>query len=130
MIQIIEPTVYSISDCPITGLQRKVVKTELLNSEVQNIVRLTCYVEFYKNGEKVNSKYINGYIKELTAKTDTPVNKLTGQILGEDTPEIWNDENTVSEYVYFKTLETMSVKQSDIKAMIIATRDAEGKFNV
>ncbi len=118
-----------ISNCPITGLERKVTHCDLLNKESINKIILTCYITHYKDGNPVNTEGIRSYDRELIASTDTPYNTITGERLA-DVPASWAIQGVVSEYAYFKGMENISIKQSDLKASVIAARDLEGKFNV
>lgn len=120
----------NISNCPVSGLERKITAVDMFNQESTKTITLRCFISYFKDGAPVEKKGINSYQVDLVAATDKPVNKNTGAPAGEDTPEVWANPDVVSEYDYFKGMENISVNQSQLKAAVIEARDLQGRFNV
>jgi hypothetical protein len=120
-----------ISNCPDTGLVRKVVKKDLYKLETCRQVILRCLITHFKDGVAVENGRIHSYSKDLVA-SDSLVNPSTGVLL---TPEQLSDiENLgftpIQEYSFFHNLTLMPVVMNDLENSIILSRDAQGKFDI
>lgn len=120
------PVQTDITDCPVSGLQRKALFTELLWNVQFKRVSVRAMVVFFKNGEPVlDNLGINSYYKEIVATNDFKVDPQ-GNVIP---PEQW-DETSMGEYDFYEMVATNV--QVNIKDMVIANilqADASGKFN-
>jgi len=115
----------NISDCPKTGLKRKVDYDFYWNRITKKEVIISCVVKrFNQDDTEFTSAGIVSYLRELKATTDTPVNPNTGEVLSE-----WS-EGAISEYDYYSYgVANMSIILPEMIEQIILLRDSQGKFN-
>lgn len=72
----------AISNCPTTGLQRKVVYDFFWFTQARQII-IKCTVTYYKNGEVVTDSRLKPYVRDLVA-SDSLVDPLTGAVLTDE----------------------------------------------
>jgi hypothetical protein len=121
----------AISNCPDSGLARKVIKKDLYILESARQVVLKCHVGYFdENGELIKRKGIQNYTVDLVA-SDSPVNPNTGQVL---TPQqLANPDlgfTPITEFEFFAALKSSPVKVNDVENAYIAQRDLDGRFNI
>jgi hypothetical protein len=115
----------NISDCPITGLQRKVTRKDLFVSETDKEVILYCYISHFKEGVLVENSRITSYQKVLRATELIPVHNQTGAKL-----ENFDDPNAIGQYSFFKHLTTVPVAIEALELKYIGDNDLEGNFDI
>lgn len=122
----------NISDCPDTGLKRKLDYNFLWYKRTRQII-IECFVEHFKSDSTtpVDNKRIQSYSRNLVA-SNSLVNPTNGTILTEEQlADISSLGYTpIEEYDFYKVLaEVPLVLRTKIEELI-AYRDAEGKFNI
>lgn len=118
----------TISNCPVTGLQRKAEYDFKWFKSTKQII-ISCVISHYKDGGKVTSKGVVDFGKELVATNDTMVNPANGQIVLADEEGNY-PEGSMGEYDYYAfVVGTMSIVLPTVIEGIILVRDSEGKFN-
>jgi hypothetical protein len=115
----------NISDCPITGLQRKVTAKDLLIYETDKQVVLRCFISHYKENVLVENSRIKSYSKDLVATDLIPVHNQTGEKL-----ESFDDPNAIGQYSFFKHLTTVPVAIEALELKYIGDNDLEGNFDI
>lgn len=118
----------AISNCPITGLERKIVEKNTLFYETSKQLVLECFIKHFKDGEVIDNSRIKSYAVSLKADNTTPVNSQTGEQL-EDTPENWALPTTIGQFDFFCFLQTIPVTQSELILQHITNADNLGRFN-
>lgn len=141
----------NISNCPLTGLQRKLTYDFYWLSSAKQIV-INCTVQHFNEGEKIETAGIRKFQKSLTA-SDTLVDKRDGHFLSKE--EIDNDKKSQEPFTSFDENNNMIMVTPDYDSIaiteydfyvtvigktpiilpqliesIIAQRDTEGKFNI
>lgn len=113
-----------ISDCPITGLERKIVKKNILIYETTEQVLLECIISHFKDGELIDNSRIKSYVVTLVASNNTFVDKTTGE-------EVADSEapNAIGQFDFFVELQKVPVVQLDLIKQHITKADLRGKFN-
>lgn len=110
-----------ISDCPITGLQRKLTYDFYWLQSVRQII-IRCYVSHFDENELIENARIVSYYRDLVA-SDNLVNPNTG--------EFEDGENSIFEYeFYVNVIGSNPVILPNVVKSIILKRDTEGKFNI
>lgn len=118
----------NISNCPVTGLQRKAEYDFKWFRSTKQII-ISCVISHYKDEEKVISKGVVDFVKELVATNDTMVNPANGQIVIADESGNY-PEGLIGEYDYYSyVVGTMSIILPQMIEQIILLRDSQGKFN-
>lgn len=119
----------NISNCPHTGMKRKVIDRKLLIDPMVRQVVLTCIVGYFDANDvelSGSAPGVNRYTKPLVASTDK-VNPSTGVTLTEE--ELANNNPWVYEIDFFLALKNMPIKINELEVSEIQTSDIEGKFN-
>lgn len=118
-----------ISDCPITGLQRKLTYDFYWLTTIKQII-VNCHISHYQDDELINNARINNYDRQLVA-SDSLVNPVNGHIYTQQELDVEPKPDTISEYDYYVTVLgiTHLILPQLIESIILA-RDAEGKFNI
>lgn len=113
-----------ISDCPITGLERFVVKKNMFFYETTEQVLLECIISHFKNNELVDNSRVKSYMVVLKADNNTFVNSATGEeVESIDVP------NAIGQFDFFVELQKVPVVQLDLIKQHIIKADLRGKFN-
>lgn len=144
----------NISNCPDTGLKRKITAKDFYKFESVQQVILRCHISHYnQQDEKVENARVKSYYKDLVA-SDLWCDATTGALW---TPEQvaeykaalqaiedWNNSTDpekgpqppapevtpITEYEYFISLTTVPIIMEQMELSYISTRDQEGKFNI
>lgn len=121
----------NISNCPVTGLKRKVIDKSLIIESPSRQVILKCIVGYFDaNDVEINipGRGINRWTKNLVASTDK-VNPQTGVPL---TPlQITNGDPWIEEYDFFNYIRNnVAIVVNTMETNEILTSDQEGKFNL
>jgi hypothetical protein len=125
-------TPISISNCPITGLNRKVTNYDFLWSTKDKKIVIRCMVSHFNEADElIENSRILSYVRDLVA-SDSKVNPETGALL---TIEELQDEiiayEAISEYDYYvSVVGSSAIILPQLLQGIIQLRDSEGKFNV
>lgn len=108
-----------ISNCPVTGLVRKLEYDFLILKTVRQII-IDCTVHYFNNqGVIVNSNGLKSYKRPLVA-SDSLINSQTGEL----------DENgDITEFDYYDQLGNIQVAIYSQIENIILLRDSQGRFN-
>jgi hypothetical protein len=118
----------NISNCPISGLERKITHKDLFIYENRECVILDCYISHFKDGERIELAAIKSYIKQLNANNSVIVNKQTGVSATEE--DIANDM-TCGQYDFFKYIvENVPVVINTMILSYIDSNDIKGSFNI
>lgn len=125
----------TISNCPLTGLQRKVNYNFHWFTKLKQII-IECEVHFFKNDIEVDSTRIKPYTRNLVA-SDSLVRNDTGQVL---TPQEILDFNQLpftptyglmEEYDFYAyVLGVTPIILPQLIEQIILVRDSENKFDI
>jgi hypothetical protein len=113
-----------ISDCPITGLQRKVVKKNLFFFETNERLILECIISHFKGDVLVENSRIKNYTVSLIADNTTFVNGENGDYVDA------KDKNAIGQFDFFVLLQNVAVKQSDLIAQHIIRADNNKRFDI
>lgn len=83
-------TPINISDCPETGLKRKITNYNLLIYQEYNQIILDCTIKHYKNnGNLIENNRIKSYTRKLVA-SDSLVRNTDGYVLTKEEIDIYN----------------------------------------
>lgn len=118
----------TISNCPITGLKRKLTY-DFYWLQSQSKIVIMCYIHHYNDEDVlISNARIVSYQKALTA-SDSLVDPMTGHIY---TPEeLLTEPESISEYeFYVSVLGVTPLILPSLIESIIQARDLEGKFNI
>lgn len=108
----------TISNCPITGLTRKLEYDFLIMKQVKQII-IACTVYYIDvAGEIIDKNGLTPYKRDLVA-SDSKVN-MQG---------VFDEEGTITEFDYYNQMGNMQVAIYAQIEGIIALRDSQGKFN-
>lgn len=119
----------NISNCPKTGLKRKVIDRSLIIDPPVRQVILKCVIGYFDtNNVEIVAPGISRYYKNLVASTDK-VNPTTGVKL---TPEeLENEDPWIEEYDFFDYVrKNVPVVVYTMEQNEITASDLEGKFDI
>lgn len=115
-----------ISNCPISGLTRK-VEYNFLWYKLQRQIIIECFVSFFDaQGNKIENERIKTYKRNLVA-SDSLVD-FNGVLLPEGTA--YDPQSNIYEYDYYAQLGSNQIVLNTQLANIIALRDSQGKFDI
>lgn len=118
----------NISNCPVTGLKRKVVNRDLIIRNLSRQVILECLVGYFDTNDlEIVANGISRYTRNLVASTDK-VNPQTGVTLTEQ--QLTNNDPWVYEFDFFIAMKDVAIKINQYEVNEILASDLEGKFNV
>lgn len=120
----------NISNCPKTGLKRKVINRDLLVKNLTRQVILECLIGYFDaNDVEISgtASGINRYTRNLVASNDK-VNPQTGVALTQS--QIDNNDPWVYEFDFFIAMKNVPIKINDYEVAEILASDQEGKFNI
>lgn len=107
-----------ISNCPITGLARKLEYDFLILKKIKQII-IACTVYYIDSeGEIVNKNGLTPYKRDLVA-SDSKVNEQG----------VLDENGTITEFDYYNQMGNVKVSIYNQISDIIALRDSQGKFN-
>lgn len=124
----------TISNCPITGLKRKLTYDFYWLSS-QNKIVIQCYVNYYDESDNIiETAGIKSFQRCLTA-SDSLVDKTNGHIYTDlELSEMSDEEkeqNTMHEYdFYVYVLGITPLILPQLISQIILQRDSENKFDI
>jgi len=108
-----------ISNCPVTGLIRKLEYDFLILKTVKQII-IDCTIHYFDNdGIMINSNRLSSY-KKLLVASDSLVNSQTGEL---------DNNGDITEFDYYDQMGNMQLVIYSQISNIIALRDLQGKFN-
>lgn len=125
-----------ISNCPISGLKRKVISKKLIWDEAVRQVIIDCRIGYFKqdNTQITDSERYKPYNKPLVA-SDSLVNPLTGVLL--TTQQVLDYKNNINigftpiqEYDFYAVMSNIPIVLSTTIIGIIQIRDSQGKFDI
>ena len=125
----------NISNCPITGLKRKVTKKRLNWYEDTRQVIIKCFISHYdSNDNLIENSRIKSYTRELTA-SDSLVNPNTGVLLTNQQLEDYKNNvnlgfTPIEEYDFYEMMSNAPIVIKQMLENIIMLRDSEDKFNI
>jgi len=108
-----------ISNCPVTGLTRKLEYDFLIYKTNRQII-IDCTVHYINSqGNIININGLKSYKRPLVA-SDSKVNSQTGML---------DPEGDINEFDYYDQMGNMQIAIYAQILNIINLRDSEGKFN-
>lgn len=115
-----------ISNCPITGLTRK-VRRNFLWYEIDRQIIIECFVSFYDSqGNKIENERIKTYKRNLVASNSLV--DFNGVLLPDGTE--YDPQTNIQEYDFYAQLGANQIVLNTQLAGIIALRDLQGKFDI
>ncbi len=120
----------AISNCPITGLERKIVSKNTLFFETTKQLVLDCTISHFKEGVLIENQRITTYQVQLVADNNSFVDKNTGDFIY-DTEELKASEHpdAIGQFDFFVALQYVPVVQNDLVELHISRADILGRFN-
>lgn len=107
-----------ISNCPVTGLSRKLEYDFLILKQVKQII-IECTIRYYNaDGNEIVTNGITSFKRSLVA-SDSKVNAQG----------VLDEQGTVTEFDFYNQMGNMNIAIYAQIERIIALRDSEGKFN-
>ena len=127
-----------ISDDPLTGFQRQVMRKDLHILESTLQVVLECYVSNFKDGILIENERTKSYIKNLIATNKNPVNKQTGVAIPtidandvDISEQVWADPMTCGQYDFFDyMIKNVPLVIENLCLQYISDNDKLGNFNI
>lgn len=127
----------AITNCPVTGLKRKVVGKVFTWDDITRQIIIKCFIKHYnQQDEIVENARINSYTRNLLA-SDSLVKPQNGVLLSESELEAYREDPTslgytpLEEYDYWVgVVGSQPIVLPNVLEQIILLRDQEGKFNI
>jgi hypothetical protein len=126
----------TISNCPITGLERKIVSKNTLFFETTKQLVLDCTISHFKGGVVIENQRIKTYGVQLVADNSSYVNKNTGEFITDEFNELTGETikasekpDAIGQFDFFASLQFVPVIQNDLVELHISRADELGRFN-